>query len=120
MVSTEELTDRRMDTRKLLALRLNVRPGTAHLVHIGGWAADIADDTGEFGISRHLPNFLQDRLLRTGLDDAALVRGNGAKSAATKAPAHDCDRILDRFVGGDSVLVRRVRPVVVGQIVSLI
>ena len=46
MVGAEQLADRRMDARQAFALRLDLRAGAAHLVHVRGRSADVADDAG--------------------------------------------------------------------------
>ncbi len=89
----------------------------AELVHVGGGAAQIRDDTGK---ARHLVadlfDFFQDRLFRAALDDAPFVLGDGAEGAAAEAATHDVDRGLDHVVGRDLlVAIGRVRHPLVRQ-----
>ena len=72
-------------------------------------------NSGSAAIFSH---FVEDRLLRPRLDDAALVGGDRAERAAAEAAAHDRDRVLDHLVRGDRLGVRRVRPARVRQVVD--
>ena len=74
--------------------------GAAHLVHVGGRAADVRDDPGELGILPHPLQLVQDRFLRTRLDDPPLMRGDRAERAAAETASHDRDRVLDNLVRG--------------------
>ena len=54
VVGAEQLADRRMDAREPLALRLDLGPRAAHLVHVRRRPADVADDALELRVGRHL------------------------------------------------------------------
>ena len=47
-----------MDARQPLALRLDLGPRAAHLVHVRGRPADVADDALELRVGRHLRDFV--------------------------------------------------------------
>src|SRR5947209_2403163 len=82
---SEQLADGRVDARQPLALRLDLGPRAAHLVHVRGRPAHVADDAVELGVGRHLANLVEHGLLRARLDDAALVGRDRAERAAAEA-----------------------------------
>ncbi len=117
VVGVHVRADGRPDAGGAAAGLLGLGALAAELVHVGGGAAQIRDDTGK---ARHLVadlfDFFQDRLFRAALDDAPLVLGDGAEGAATEAAAHDVDRGLDHVVGRDLlVAIGRVRHPLVRQ-----
>ncbi len=57
VVGAQQLADRRMHARQPFALRLDLGPRAAHLIHVGRRAADVADDAGELRIGGHLADF---------------------------------------------------------------
>ena len=63
VICLEQLADRRVDARLSTADRFDFRLRADHLVHVGGRAADIADDSFEIGVLRHRVDFAQDGLL---------------------------------------------------------
>ena len=107
-----------MHARLPPAFGFDVRPAAAHLVHVGGRAADVADDSLELRIARHRLNLADDRIVTPRLNDPPLMRGDRAKRAAPKAAAHDRYRILDHLKGGNRLAVRVMRMPRVRQVVD--
>src|SRR5262249_49143637 len=54
-------------------------------------------DALELGVGGHRAQLAQDGVLRTRLNDSALMRRDRAKRTAAEAAAHDRDRALDHF-----------------------
>src|SRR3546814_12353526 len=103
MVGSEILADARIHAGKLAAGLLNGFGLAGHAVHIGSRPAEVGNDAGKaFHLVADFLDLVQDGLLRTALDDAALVLGNRTEGAAAKATAHDVDRKADHLPGGDS------------------
>ncbi len=61
-------------------------------VHVGGGAADVADDALELGVFHHVPGFGQNGVPAARLHGAALVHGDGAEIALPVASAMSRDR----------------------------
>ena len=74
MIGGQPRADRRPEAAQPPALLAHFRLRAAHLVHVGGRAAEVADRAREAGLRGHAADFLQDRRLAAALDDAALVQ----------------------------------------------
>ncbi len=120
VIGAEQLADRWMDTRRALAFRFHFGSGATHLVHIGRCAADVAENAFEFRVGSDFLYFLENRFLRTRLNDPALMSSDRAEGAATKAASHQGHGILDHLKSRNRLLVGRMRPARVGKIVNAI
>src|SRR5207249_7840637 len=67
----EQLADRRVDAREAFADRLDLRPRTAHPVHVCGGPAEVTDRSLEAGLGGDRPHLREDRAGAPTLDDAA-------------------------------------------------
>ena len=101
VVGAEELADGGVDAGEPPALRLDLRPRAAHLVHVRGRAADVGDRPLETGLGGEEADLGKDRLLRTALDDAPFVRRDRAERAAAETATHDLNAVLDHLEGRD-------------------
>ncbi len=115
MIGSKQFTYARVNAGKATAFGFHIGPGAAHLVHVGGGPTHIADHAAKIRVLRQFAHLGQNGFLATRLDDAPLVRGDRAKSAAPKTPAHNGYRVLDHLVGGDGFGVRRMGSPVVRQ-----
>ena len=108
-----------MDAREPLALRLDLGPRAAHLVHVGRRAADVGDDARELRVGRHLPQLAEDRLLRRDWmirPWCAVIEQN---VQPPKQPRMIVHRVLDHLERRDRLAaVHRVRPARVRQAVD--
>ena len=109
MVGTQQLANLRMHTRLPSTLGFNFWLATVQLVHVRSRPADVADHASELWIVRHLFDLADDRVLRSRLDDSALMSRDGTESTTAKASTHNRDRILDRRERWNRLLVARVR-----------
>ena len=108
-----------VDARQAPAGALGALVLAAHLVHVGGRAADVGDGPAEALHARERAHLAQDAVGAAALDDAPLVLGDAAERAAAEAAAHRDDRVLDvSNAGMRSLAVARVRARVNGQIVE--
>ena len=78
------------------------------MVHVGRRSPDVADDSFELFVLAHLADFIEHGLFRAGLNDTALMCGDGTKSASTKTPSHDRHGVLDHVEGWDGLGVARM------------
>ena len=105
MVDTEEFADLRMNAGLTSTNRFDLGLGATHVVHVGRWAPDVADDPFEVFVLGHGSNFVEHRFFRTRLNNATLVGRNGTERASTETTSHDRDRILDHVEGWDGLRV---------------
>ncbi len=117
VVGVEVFADAREHARRLAAVLLDVMALAGDAVHVGSRAAKVGNHAGEARhLVTHLFDFMQDRLVRAVLDDAAFVLGDRAEGAATEAATHDVHREADHLVGRDAFLaVGRVRHTGIGH-----
>ena len=90
---------------------------TAQHIHVGRWPAEIGDHPGKAG-HRVANGFdlIDDRILRTALNNASFVFGDRAERTAAEAAAHDVDRETDHLIRRDTrIAIRRVRHTLVRQ-----
>lgn len=82
MVGVHVRADLRIDAGEPAAGLLGARRGAAQHVHVGGRPAEIGDNAGKAGhaVANGL-DLVDDRLLRTALDNAPLVLGDRAERA---------------------------------------
>ena len=122
MVGIEILADTRVDTGQSPAGRLNLRIIARQAIHVGRWAPKISDMTGEaWGMVPDRFEFTNDGIFRSILDDAALMFGDGAEAAATKASPHDGHRVLNHFKGRNLFLaIGLMRLPGIGEVINCI
>ena len=89
---------------------------------VGRGAAHVVDVALEFRVFGHAFSFPEDGLVAPGLDDAALVEGDGAEGAAAEAAPVGGQAELDLLDGRDAaeLLVAGVVGILVGQVVGLV
>ena len=102
VIGAEQLADRRMDAGQPFAFRLDFGSRAAHLIHVGGGAADVADDALELRVGGHLA------ALRCSTDSCerdwmirpwwAVIEQN---VQPPKQPRIERHRILDHLMGRD-------------------
>ena len=120
VVGVQVLADPRIHARQPPAVLLDRLALARHAVHVGGGSAEVGDVALEVGrLVADLLDLVNDRFVRTALDDAALVLGDRAEGAAAEAAAHDVDRELDHVPRGDArAAVDRVRRTREGPVVD--
>src|SRR4030095_3637030 len=105
VVGVEIRTDAGEDARRAPACRLDLARLAGEAIHVrrrpGAGGGHDPEDRRRVA---HGLAFLDDRLFRAALDDAALVLGDRAERAAAEAAALDRDREADHLVGGDLCL----------------
>ena len=126
VVGVEVGADAGVDTTRLAAGGLDLRALAADAVHVGGGAAQIADDAGEaLDLVADVFHLADHAVLAAALDDAAFVLGDGAERAATKTATHDVHGEADhlpRWYLGRAIMaaqrvgIRRVRAARIRQV----
>ena len=102
VIGRQVLANAGVDTAGFAARRFDLGRFAAQAVHIGSGAAQIADHARKaLHLVAHVFHFFDDAFFAAALDDAALVLGDRAKSAAAKAAAHDVDAKANHLPGGD-------------------
>ena len=87
-----------------------VRVLATHHIHIGRRGPEIGDIPRKAWHLGQFPNLSDYGLLRTGLDELTLMRGDGAEITSSEAPSVSDDGILDHVIGRDPLpLVARMR-----------
>ena len=98
------------ETRFPSAFVAEIRIFSPHSVHVGGRGAKVGDIPGKAWHPGQFLNLCQNRSLRTGLYELALMRGDGAEITPSEAPPVRDDGILDHVVGRNPLpLVARMR-----------
>ena len=94
----------------------------AGMAEVGGGAADIVDIALEVRVLDQQFGFFNDGLVAAGLDDAALVEGQGAEAASAEAPPVGGEAELDLLNGRDApqLFVRGVIRPHIGQGVHMV
>src|SRR5262249_50073869 len=122
VIGAEVFADVGIDTRRLAARLLDLAALAGHAVHVGGGAAEVADDAGEAG--RDVAAALdlgQNRPPAVARDDAPRGLGDRAEAAAAETAAHDRHRELDHLVRRKlATAVARMRDALIGQLVDAV
>ena len=88
VIGVEVLADAGVDATRLAAGGFDLRVFAGQPVHVGGRPAEVGNDAGKTGHTvADFLDFADDGFLRTVLDDAPFVLGDGAEGAAAKAAA---------------------------------
>jgi len=103
VVGIEVGADAGVDAGGFFAGGANGKVAAFHAVHVGGGAAKVGEVAFEIGAVGEEADFMQHGFLAAVHYEFALVGGNGAEGATSKAAAVDVHRKLDHFVGGDGL-----------------
>ena len=117
MVGIHVRADIRVDAGETATGLLGSWRFAAQHIHVGGGSAEIGDHAGK---ARHRVangfDLIDDRILRTALDNASFVLGDRAERTAAEAAAHDVDREADHLIRRDArIAIGRMRHALVGQ-----
>ena len=117
VVCVEVGANLRVYARRALALLTRLVVAAVHAVHVCRGTAQVRQIALEVGHLHHLAHLAQYVFLAATRHELALMRRNGAESAATEATSVNVDRELNHVVGGYSLAtIFRVRQSGVRQV----
>ena len=103
MVGVQVGADARVDARGTFALLAQFEVRALHAVHVGTWAAQVAQITFEVGQFHDGFYFAQNAFLASAHDEFPLMGGDGTECTTAETAAMDVDGVLDHVVGRDAL-----------------